>query len=148
MMEFPLKALLLNSVKSIQQYCTHHQIVVTIESDIHIRGDQGRLMQVMNNLLSNAIKFSPKADIVNVTSHKIGDQIEIAVTDYGIGISEEYANQLQERYYQIESETDKFIGLGLGLFIVNDILEKHDTKLSIKSSLGKGSRFSFLLQAI
>src|SRR5690606_9358984 len=85
MMEFPLKALLLNSVKSIQQYCTHHQIVVTIESDIHIRGDQGRLMQVMNNLLSNAIKFSPKADIVNVTSHKIGDQIEIAVTDYGIG---------------------------------------------------------------
>lgn len=145
---FPLRDLVLESVKGIQQYCVRHQIIVNIESDIHIRGDRGRLMQVLSNLLSNAIKFSPKADTVNITSNRMNDRIEIAVTDYGIGISEEYASQLVERYYRIESETEKFTGLGLGLFIVNDILEKHDSKLLIESTLGQGSRFSFSLSAI
>lgn len=148
MTEFPLRDLILESVKSIQQYCVHHQIVVNIGSDIHIRGDRGRLMQVLCNLLSNAIKFSPKADTVDVTSRLINDHVEIAVKDYGIGISSEYAGQLQDRYYRIESEDTKFIGLGLGLFIVNDILEKHESKLSIESTLGEGSRFFFSLATI
>lgn len=148
MAEFPLRDLILESVKSIQQYCVHHQIVVNIGSDIHVRGDRGRLMQVLSNLLSNAIKFSPKADTVDVTSRQINDHVEIAVKDYGIGISSEYAGQLQDRYYRIESENTKFIGLGLGLFIVNDILEKHKSKLSIESALGEGSRFSFSLPTI
>lgn len=145
---FPLNELILESVKEIQQYCIHHKIVVNIESDIHVRGDRGRLKQVLNNLLSNAIKFSPKASTVDITSQTKGDSIEVAVADYGIGISDEYANQLKERYYRIESETDKFIGLGLGLFIVNDILDKHDSELLIESTLGVGSRFSFFLPVI
>lgn len=146
--EFPLRDLILESVKSIQQYCVHHQIVVNIGSDIHVRGDRGRLMQVLSNLLSNAIKFSPKADTVDVTSRQTDGHVEIAVTDYGIGISAEYAGQLLDRYYRIESENTKFIGLGLGLFIVNDILEKHNSKLCIESTLGEGSRFSFSLATI
>ena len=89
-------------------------------------GDPARLQQVIWNLLSNAIKFTPKDGQVRITSSRAGGNVEIAVTDTGIGITPEFLPHLFERFRQGDaSTTRRFGGLGLGLSIVKSLVELH-----------------------
>ena len=99
-----------------------------------ISGDPGRLQQVIWNLLSNAIKFTPKEGKVQVILERVNSHIEISVADTGAGIKAEFIPHLFERFRQGDaSTTRKYGGLGLGLSIVQSLVELHGGTVAVKS---------------
>ena len=111
-----------------------------------IAGDPARLQQVMWNLLSNAIKFTPKGGHVRVSLERVNSQIEIAVTDSGIGIKPEFVPHVFERFQQGDLSTTKaYGGLGLGLSIVRQLVELHGGTVTA-SSPGQDQGATFALR--
>ncbi len=105
--------------------------------------DKNRLFQVLENLIGNAFKFSPKEEPINVNvTHEENDWL-FSVHDHGVGMSEETAKHIFERYWQPE-ETRKQ-GTGLGLAIVKGIVEAHKGHIWVKTEKGKGSTFYFTI---
>ncbi len=111
-------------------------------------GDPVRLRQVLSNLVGNGIKFTPWGEIaiiVNIEG-KYGNRVKLkfAVTDTGIGISEDKLDKLFKRFSQIDgSNTRQFGGTGLGLAISKNLIEMMDGEISVRSKEGEGSTFSF-----
>ena len=112
-----------------------------------IEVDKQRFKQVLFNLLDNAIKFSkPEGGIVTITVKKAGNNVEISVTDSGIGIRPEDINKLFQRFQQINPEiSGKYGGTGLGLAICKQIVELHGGRIWADSKYGEGSMFTFIL---
>ena len=112
-------------------------------------GDDQRLAQVIANLLGNAIKFTPEHGSITLSASLVEEkdnicEIEIAVTDTGIGISSEQQERLFRSFQQAESSTTrKFGGTGLGLAISKNIVEMMGGRIWIHSELGKGATFAF-----
>ncbi|MCB9675668.1 MAG: PAS domain-containing protein [Alphaproteobacteria bacterium] len=121
---------------------------VEIDDDLpEVVGDGHRLVQVLVNLLSNARKFTESGRIVLSCSVDAGG-VELAVQDTGIGIAEEHVDAVFERFRQVgDVLTDKPRGTGLGLAICQQIVAAHGSVLELESTLGEGSRFSFVLAA-
>jgi len=117
-------------------------------------GDDQRLSQVITNLLGNAVKFTPDYGEIKLEAHLLAKNdnvcdIKIEVSDTGIGISSEHLSRLFTPFEQAESSTTrKFGGTGLGLAISKRIVELMGGKISVTSEVGKGSVFSFTIQAI
>ncbi|MES2520057.1 MAG: ATP-binding protein [Bacteroidota bacterium] len=113
-------------------------------------GDPVRLHQIILNLVSNAVKFTTKGEIT-VSVHLLNqdDQkvsIEFAITDTGIGISEDKIEHIFENFQQATSGTSRIYGgTGLGLAIVKQLVEPQGGKISVKSKVNVGSTFSFTL---
>ncbi|HEY0899571.1 MAG TPA: PAS domain-containing sensor histidine kinase [Sphingobacteriaceae bacterium] len=133
------------SIESIQDTNQTHQIILETAEDTRFRGDKVRIEQVLNNFLTNAIKYSPKADKVIVRSVVDSNSIIVSVQDFGIGIAPEDVGKLFNRYYRVEKTANHYQGLGLGLFIVSEILKRHKGTFWIESEPGKGSTFFFQL---
>lgn len=109
----------------------------------HILGDSGRLQQVVWNLLSNAIKFTPAGGQVEVHLERKGMEVQITVSDTGIGITADFLPYVFDYFRQADSSsTRRFGGLGLGLAIVRHIVELHGGTVSVHS-LGKGKGTTF-----
>lgn len=115
---------------------------------VFVVADQQRIYQVMVNLISNAIKYTKKEGSVRVSFEERKKDVVITVFDNGRGIPEEDINRIFERFYRVEKSRSKHKGgTGLGLAIVKHVLEAHDTKIEVKSTVGEGSTFSFALPA-
>jgi signal transduction histidine kinase/DNA-binding response OmpR family regulator len=131
------------------------KLTVHVDKDIPsiLVGDNQRLAQVITNLLSNAVKFTPEQGIIHLNTRLLKDAdgictIEIAVTDSGIGISEEQKSRLFTSFQQAESSTSRrYGGTGLGLVISKRIIEMMGGKIWIDSEPGKGSTFTFTILA-
>ncbi len=113
-------------------------------------GDPVRLHQIILNLVSNAVKFTSEGEIiVSVRLQNEDDEkvyIEFAVSDTGIGISEDKIGKIFENFAQASSNTSRLYGgTGLGLAIVKQLVKAQGGDISVKSKLGKGSIFSFAL---
>ncbi len=109
--------------------------------------DRDRLAQVIINLLNNAIIYGREGGICMVRSYPMGDQLLVEVADDGIGISEEHLSRLFERFYRVgKSRARNEGGSGLGLAIVKHIIDAHGQTITVKSTEGKGSTFSFTLK--
>lgn len=113
--------------------------------------DKQRIHQVIMNLISNAIKYSnemaEEAGWVEVSIKEAKERVKVLIEDNGRGIPEEHLNRIFERFYRVEKSRSKGSGgTGLGLAIVKHILEAHQSKIEVKSEVGKGSTFSFLLK--
>lgn len=109
-----------------------------------VYGDKMRLAQVIINLVLNAIKYSPsdKKIIVHVSSKK--QRAIVGVQDFGIGIARSKQEKIFSRFYQINDvRKSSAPGLGLGLYIVSDIIEHHKGKIWVESEVGRGSTFYF-----
>ena len=110
-----------------------------------IRGDAGRLQQIIWNLLSNAIKFTPKGGTVQVVVRQVVSNVEIRVIDNGQGIVEEFLPHVFDRFRQADaSTTRKFGGLGLGLAITRHLVELHGGTIEV-SSEGEGQGATFIV---
>lgn len=117
------------------------------EEPIMVYGDSQRIFQVMINLVSNAIKYTPSKGKIKVYFESHKNDLTIYVNDTGIGIPPDDLKRIFERFYRVEKSRSKASGgTGLGLAIVKHILEAHDTKVSVTSTVGKGSTFSFKLK--
>lgn len=113
-----------------------------------VRGDPGRLRQILINLVGNALKFTEQGEIVLkarlLQSHRGYMKLEISVSDTGIGIPPEKRNILFESFSQVDaSTTRKFGGTGLGLTIVKQLCELMGGSVQVESEPGKGSEFCF-----
>src|SRR6185437_13980980 len=128
--------------------------IVAKNQKIFIRGkikkdvfaDKNRIGQVFTNLLANAIKYSPNTKKIVIHLIPQEDVALIKVEDFGIGIDIEHKEKLFTRFYRVNNEYGKtFPGLGLGLYISNEIVKRCGGALSVESHRGKGSEFSFTL---
>nr|WP_297349883.1 two-component regulator propeller domain-containing protein [uncultured Glaciecola sp.] len=119
----------------------------TISKDCpkYIMGDVHRLRQVVSNLLNNAIKFTSKGSI-NLDVNFANKEIQIAVTDTGIGIEKEHFDKIFKEFQQADSTTTRnFGGTGLGLSITSKIVEQMLAKIDVESTLGEGATFTVRL---
>jgi PAS domain S-box-containing protein len=106
-----------------------------------IYGDKNRLSQVLKNLIVNAIKFTDNGSI-SIKAQKEKNQILITIADTGIGISKSEVKKVFNKFYQAYTGDDrKNEGTGLGLFICNEIIQKHNGQIWAESEIGKGSTF-------
>ncbi len=111
-----------------------------------LHADLEKFKEILYNLISNAIKFTPCEGSVTIRAKIIGDFTEISVKDSGIGISPEDQKKLFKPFSQIENtETHTYKGSGLGLTIVQKLVELHGGKIWMESEVGKGSTFAFTL---
>jgi PAS domain S-box-containing protein len=110
-------------------------------------GDAARLQQVIWNLLSNAVKFTPKGGRIEVSARPVGSDVEVVVSDSGIGIAPDMLPHVFERFHQGDtSTTRRFGGLGLGLSIARHIVEAHGgTVRAASAGMHAGSCFTISL---
>ncbi len=114
-----------------------------------IMGDRGRLAQVLTNLVENAFKYSPTGGTVRLTARREGGNAVVSVQDEGIGIPEDQQAHLFERFFRARNAPiSGFGGLGLGLFICRDIIERHGGRIWVESGVERGSTFHFSLPLV
>jgi PAS domain S-box-containing protein len=143
---FNLDSLIDEIVESIQAATTTHAILVEGRTEAYITGDKDRLGQVFINLLTNAVKYSPQADKLMVRLFREHHQAIVSIQDFGIGIDEANHHKIFERFYQVSDPEERtFPGLGIGLYISKEILDRHAGRITIKSSKGEGATFSVTL---
>jgi PAS domain S-box-containing protein len=118
------------------------------ESDRIVNGDRDRLEQVLGNLLENAVKYSPDGSEIVVNVDDRGDQMVTSVCDRGIGIPADELNQVFERFHRGRHvSSTNYGGLGLGLYITKQIVERHGGAIWVESKEGQGTTFYFSLPA-
>ncbi len=142
---FDFNEMLDEAIQDIQVIAKNHIIQKTGSSLKQITGDKGRLQQVLINLLNNAVKYSPKADRVLVKIEEQDNKIQVSVQDFGIGMSIKHLDKIFDRYYRAQEHAISFQGLGIGLYISNNIIERHNGTLWAESEPDKGSTFYFTL---
>ncbi|MFC2023310.1 ATP-binding protein [Chloroflexota bacterium] len=108
--------------------------------------DPRRARQVLRNLVDNAVKYSPDGGEIGITADAGAEDVQMSVSDQGLGIEAEYLEQVFDRFYQVDSASTRAVGgSGLGLSICKAILTAHGGRIWVESELGLGSRFSFTL---
>jgi PAS domain S-box-containing protein len=142
---FDFDRMLNDTVEGLQAGTKSHRITVKGKAGTAIYGDESHLIQVINNLLSNAIKYSPESNEILVYVTQVSDYLKVAVTDYGMGIKIEDQNKIFDRFYRVSEIQQKFPGMGIGLYVCDQIIKNHGGTLWVESEKERGSTFSFTL---
>ena len=108
-------------------------------------GDETRLEQVILNYMTNAIKYSPDVREMEMHSYVENNFFIVSVRDKGIGIPKENQAEVFRKFYRVEGTAQRFQGLGIGLYICYEIIQRHHGKCWLESEPGKGSTFYFSL---
>lgn len=126
---------------------TRHTISYTGPSTpLLVEGDQLRLFQVLQNLVQNAIKYSPAGGEVQITVEPADTTVRVAVGDTGMGIPKSALPHLFQRFYRASNVDEQQIsGLGIGLYVVKELIALHGGSVDVVSEEGHGSTFSFVL---
>ena len=151
--EFDLKELLEEVMEELEHKASkrdmHIKFEVQPEKHYLTNGDRQKIYRVCQNLIFNAMKYNQNGGEVQVVLKTHKNTIQVDVTDDGPGIPPEDLKRIFERFYRVEkSRNKKEGGTGLGLAIVKHILEGHKSKISVSSTVGKGSIFSFSLPLV
>ena len=124
------------------------EITVDAPSGLEVDGDRTLLVTALSNLVENAVAYSPRDASVSVTRRRVGDTVEIAVTDRGIGIAPQHQTRVFERFFRVDPARSRATGgTGLGLAIVKHVLANHGGHVRLWSSPGAGSTFTMCLPA-
>ena len=134
----------MNYFLEINKIDVHKNISINIYANVHAEG----IKQALSNLISNAIKYSSDTKKMNVQLFKKEKKIFIEVEDFGIGIPKDEVEFIFEKFYRVHlNENENASGTGLGLTVSKDIIEEQHGKLIVESTLGKGSKFTIVLNA-
>ena len=142
---FMIEDVLQDCVDQVKHYSNSHRIYIKGPTDVAIFADRHRIEQVIINFLSNAIKYSPGADRVLVLVEKEQEFLKIAITDQGIGIPSDKIHYIFDRFFRVQESSQKFSGLGLGLYISSEIVKRHGGSIGVESEEEQGSTFWFTL---
>jgi signal transduction histidine kinase len=126
------------------------QLINDIEEDIFVWADINMLGLVFQNLISNSIKFTRQNGIVRVfTTYQIDDIVEVALEDTGIGMSVlDVERLLDKNVHHTTSGTQEEAGSGLGMMVAQEMVMRHESRIFVESSKGKGTKFTFVLQLV
>lgn len=142
---FDVKEMLSEIIETFSYASQSHSVIAELTNlPAPVKGDQQRIEQAILNLMTNAIKYSPKAEEIRVILEVKGDNVTLKVRDYGIGLTEHQQQQLFTRFYRAEN-IQNISGLGLGLYLTKQIIDRHGGKIKVESEYGSGSEFSFTL---
>lgn len=122
-----------------------HELVVTGDTDMEVFADRSKIEQVIVNLVNNAVKYASQSRNIIINATRRTKTVKISVQDFGEGIAYDKIPHLFERYYRVDSTGVQYSGLGLGLYISAEIVERHGGKIGVNSEAGKGSTFWFTL---
>ena len=140
--EFDFNELIKEVTDEVQRTSVTHKIELNLIRSETISGDRNRIAQVIMNLLSNAIKYSPNSDSVAIKTEIKKDIIKLCVQDFGIGIPASQQSKLFTRFFRVANDKpNTYPGLGLGLFISNEIIKRHSGTIEFVSDEGKGFIF-------
>lgn len=142
---FPITDIIHSVVESLQQ--AHPDVTMRKYGQIEtaVYGDEMRLEQVMVNFITNAIKYSPGSSEIHITSEQRGEEFYFAVRDFGIGMAKEHQKKIFDKFYRVEETSERFQGFGIGLFICEEIIERHHGRIGVNSTFGEGSEFYFYI---
>lgn len=131
-------------IEDLQHTTEHHQIMQNLEEVGQVFADRERVSQVLTNLISNAIKYSPNTEKIIVHTSIVGENVEVCVEDFGIGIAPDKLNKVFEQFYRVSGNMQHtFPGLGLGLYISSEIIKREGGRIWVDSTEGQGSKFCF-----
>jgi PAS domain S-box-containing protein len=143
---FEVDELIRDTVALAQQTTSKHTIRIQGHTACGLYGDVNRLGQALKQLLLNAIKFSPIAGMIIVKSQIDQDSLVISVQDFGIGIAQHHQQRIFERFYRAyEEKCATYPGLGIGLYLVQQVITRHGGRVWVESKEGQGATFSFSL---
>ncbi|MBA3723338.1 MAG: PAS domain-containing sensor histidine kinase [Candidatus Levybacteria bacterium] len=144
--KFDFDAFVVEIVEEMQRTTFRHTLHIEGKTKQKVQADRERTGQVLTNLISNAIKYSPHTEKIIIKQSIDSENVRLCVQDFGIGIPENNKERLFERFYRISGPKENtFPGLGLGLYISNEIMKRQKGLLWVESELGKGSTFCFTL---
>ncbi|HMQ30822.1 MAG TPA: PAS domain-containing protein [Chloroflexaceae bacterium] len=145
-----LAALVREVVAGLDGLWPRHTIVITgDEVALWVAGDALRLEQVLHNLLSNAIKYSPRGGAVAVALAADAAAVRVTISDHGIGIPRQDVPRIFERFYRAGNvSADTLTGVGIGLYVVREIVALHGGTIAVASEEGVGSSFTITLPLI
>lgn len=135
--------LVMEVVNVMQLTIKTHKIELKLAKTETVESDRNRLSQVITNLISNAVKYSPNAKKINIHTENLGHEIKLCVCDQGIGIPASEQPKLFSRFFRVSK--NNYPGLGLGLYICNEIIKRNSGRMEFVSEEGKGSTFCFTL---
>ncbi|GHO47244.1 sensor histidine kinase [Ktedonospora formicarum] len=144
-----LEDVILQAVQALSLQAERKQLTLSTElpKDLPlVEADAHRVGQILRNLLSNAIKYTPEKGDVSVSVHALEQEVQISVSDTGIGIANEQLPLIFRHFYRADSSRTRATGgNGLGLAIVEQLVHAHGGQVSVRSHVGKGSCFIFTL---
>lgn len=142
--EVDLGSMVESLVEELRARSSDHPVEVEIENGAATMvADRDKLEIILFNLMDNAAKYSPPGSRIEVFAHRTGKEVVLGVKDEGQGISEENLKFIFQPFRKGESEEGGTIkGMGLGLYIVNRLVEAHDGHIEVRSERGKGSIFA------
>jgi PAS domain S-box-containing protein len=138
--------------KIVEQYGLHaprHRFDIRFEEGFPgvLRADEDRLGQVLENLLSNAVKYAPEGSLVQILGGVDGGVCRVSVEDQGIGMTAEQVARIFDKFYRADSSNTAARGLGLGMSIARQIVERHGGHIAVESEKGRGTRVTFTVPA-
>jgi len=139
------------TVSRVSTAAENNGITITTDgpSGLLIRGDRSLLITAMTNLVDNAINYSPSGTVVSISRVLRDGQVQIAVTDRGIGIAPEFQQRVFERFFRVDPARSRATGgTGLGLAIVKHVAANHGGTAALWSHPGTGSTFTLRLPVI
>lgn len=141
-----LNALLEERVHQGQLTTSRHRIVFMGDKLPLVLADVERLGQVLDNLISNAVKYTPKGGELMVRSEHRGARVRVSICDSGVGIPKGEQGKIFDRFYRVKGASAGTVsGIGLGLYICREIIEKHGGQIAVESVPDEGSTFYFEL---
>jgi PAS domain S-box-containing protein len=149
--KLPLNETRFNLMDLIRESCDRvgvlrtHVLVFNGDTQLEVCADQHRIAQVIVNLVNNAVKYASRSNKIVFEVERTDGSVKVSVQDFGPGIPEEKLTHLFDRYYRVSDSGLQFSGLGLGLYISAEIVDRHGGKIGVLSSLGRGSTFWFTL---
>ena len=144
--KFNLTELVTDVAEMMQPNYASHKIELQYpEMPVMLNADHQRVEQVVINLITNAVKYSPGANKITITVTSDNEKARVSVQDFGIGIDKDHQERIFSRFYRVENLASHMSGLGIGLYICHEIIERHTGEMWVSSELGKGSTFAFEL---
>ena len=123
------------------------EIKINHELECEVHADRDRIGQVIINFVTNALKYSPDNNQVNIRIFEAEkDKVGVCVQDFGKGIPDKELNNIFKRFYRVSgNKDDTYSGFGIGLYLSNEIIQRHNGNIYVKSEVGKGSEFTFVI---
>lgn len=131
--------------------CSHinlggdYKIVFQGDHSLKVFADQYKIDQVIVNLVNNAVRYAPESKDIIIKVEHIADHTKVSVIDKGPGIETKDQPRLFERFHRGNKPKSDNSGLGLGLYISSEIIERHNGQMGVESTIGEGATFWFTL---